>query len=68
MVVVQFSDWPDEAKDPLDDVDKLAMESQGRCFRGRAGRGLKRYVEVLGDESSERDPAGELTRLQSPPP
>ena len=57
MVVIEFSDWPNDLKDPLDSVDRDAMEQRGHCYRGRAGRGLKRYVDRLeGPATSEGTP------------
>jgi hypothetical protein len=65
MVIVEFSAWPKDRQDPLDEVDKVAMEAKGQCFSGRAGRGLRSYMELLGQAAHEKEMIVKVTPLLS---
>ncbi len=47
IVVIDFSNWKEGAKDPTDDVDRQKMMTNGNCFKGSAGRGLRAYMRDL---------------------
>lgn len=49
LVVVDFANWQEGAKNPMDGVDQSKMMSEGNCFKGPAGRGLRRYVTELSE-------------------
>jgi hypothetical protein len=49
LVVVDFANWQEGAKNPTDGVDQSKMMSEGNCFKGPAGRGLRRYVAELNE-------------------
>jgi len=54
MVVLNFSNWSDDAVDPTDEVDRDDLEKNGNCFNGRAGYGLKEYIAKLEKEAEKR--------------
>lgn len=49
LVVVDFANWQEGAKNPIDAVDQSKMMSEGNGFKGPAGRGLRRYVTELNE-------------------
>jgi hypothetical protein len=53
LVIVHFSNWPKDLKDPTNSVDRQAILNEESALVGRAGRGLRAYVRAL-DEARTR--------------
>jgi hypothetical protein len=66
MVIVKFSSWPEDKKDPTDEVNRAAMAEDGAVFKGFAGRGLRAYIEAL-EEARKRPRAQRVGRGNFPP-
>lgn len=49
LVIVNFSNWPKELKDPTDEVDRSALLNDTEALKGRAGRGLHSYIARLSE-------------------
>ena len=53
LVVVSFSNWPKEVKDPTDEVDRAALLNDTEALKGRAGRGLRAYIARLSEAKAK---------------
>lgn len=49
LVVVSFSNWPKDLKDPTDEVDRSALLTDTEALKGKAGRGLRSYISRLAE-------------------
>lgn len=54
LVVVSFSNWPEDLKDPTDEVDRAALIRDKRALQSRSGRGLREYIDRLSNEREAR--------------
>jgi hypothetical protein len=53
LVVISFSNWPKEHKDPTDEVDRAAILNDTEALKGRAGRGLRAYAARLAEAKAK---------------
>ena len=49
LVIIKFSNWPKEQQDPTDHVDRDAILQEKNALNGRAGRGLRGYIQRLSE-------------------
>ena len=49
LVIISFSNWPMGFKDPTDEVDRAKLLKDTEALKGRAGRGLRAYIERLSE-------------------
>ena len=47
LVVIAFSNWRTNQKDPTDDIDRGKILADKEALKGFAGRGLRSYIELL---------------------
>ena len=63
LVVVGFSNWPRQLKDPTDEVNQAELLKDIEALKGKAGRGLRDYVALL-SEANVRMKANADEKLQ----